>query len=404
MGDRQSLYAAAFVRSVATGMIGVLLGVYLAELDLDVATIGLVIGLGLAGASVATLAVTLTADRIGHRRSLVLIALLTTAGAVALALSSHPVVLGIAAFVGMANGMGRDRGAALVLEQAVLPETTSDHERTNTFARYNVLQDAGHALGALLAALPAGLQHWTAMSEAPALRGSVGIYAILCFLPCLAYLRLSAQIESGRLARQRPASEATKAILWKICSLFALDSLGGGFLTTALLSFFFRERFGTSIEAIASLFFAARLLNAGSHLAAAWLARRIGLVNTMVFTHMPSSLLLMTVAIAPSFPIAAVLFLLREGLVEMDVPTRQSYVMAVVEPHERTLASGVTHLVRLGAWAVAPTIAGFLMSGAWLALPLYVGAVLKLLYDLLLWRAFRKLRPPEESPRGLSET
>lgn len=385
------------MRSVATGMLGVLLGVYLAELDIDVTTIGLLIGAGLAGATVATLAVTFAADRIGHRRSLLLVALLSAAGAGALALSSHPVVLGIAAFVGMANGMGRDRGAALVLEQAVLPETTSDRERTSAFARYNVLQDGGHALGALLAALPAALQHWTAISEAPAFRVSVGIYAVLCFLPCLAYLRLSTQIEGGRLAREQPVGESTKRILWKISSLFALDSLAGGFLTTALLSYFFRERFGTPIETIATLFFAARLLNAGSHLAAAWLAKRIGLVNTMVFTHMPSSVLLMTVAIAPTFPIAAVLFLLREGLVEMDVPTRQSYVMAVVERHERTLASGVTHLVRLGAWAIAPTIAGFLMSNASLALPLYIGAAMKLLYDLLLWRAFRKLRPPEES-------
>jgi MFS family permease len=381
-------------------MIGVLLGVYLAELDLDAATIGLVIGAGFAGAAVATLAVTLVADRIGHRRSLILIALLSAGGALALALSSHPAVLGLAAFVGMANGMGRDRGAALVLEQAVLPETTSDRERTNAFAQYNALQDVGHALGALLAAFPATLQHWAAMPEASALRVSVGIYAILCLLPALAYLHLSAQIEGGRLARPRPVSQGTKTILWKISSLFALDSLAGGFLTTALLSYFFRERFGTAIEAIATLFFAARLLNAGSHLAAAWLARRIGLVNTMVFTHMPSSLLLMTVAIAPSFPIAALLFLLREGLVEMDVPTRQSYVMAVVERHERTLASGVTHLVRLGGWAVAPTIAGYLMSTASLALPLYIGAGMKLLYDLLLWRAFRKLRPPEESARS----
>lgn len=398
MADRQSLYAAAFVRSVATGMIGVLLGVYLAELDLDVATIGVVIGAGLAGATVATLAVTLAADQIGHRRSLVLITLLSAAGAVVLALGSHPVVLGIAAFVGMANGMGRDRGAALVLEQAVLPETTSDRERTRAFAQYNVLQDIGHALGALLAALPAAFQHW--MAAAPALRATVGIYAILCLLPCLAYLRLSAQIEGGRLARELPVSRSTKRILWKISSLFALDSLAGGFLTTALLSFFFRERFGTSIDAIAALFFAARLLNACSHLAAAWLARRIGLVNTMVFTHMPSSLLLMTVAIAPTFPIAAALFLLREGLVEMDVPTRQSYVMAVVERHARTLASGITHLVRLGAWAIAPTIAGVLMSGASLTLPLYIGAAMKLLYDLLLWQAFRKLRAPEESGRS----
>src|SRR5207248_3797403 len=139
-----------------------------------------------------------------------------------------------------------------------------------------------------------------------------------------------------------------------ICALFSLDGLGGGFLTTALLSFFFFKRFGVSEGVIGMLFFGARTLNAFSHLGAAWLAERIGLVNTMVFTHIPSSLLLVTVPFAPSFPIAAALFILREGLVEMDVPTRQSYVVAVVKPEERTVASGVTYLVRLGAWAVAP--------------------------------------------------
>lgn len=400
MGDRQSLYAAAFVRSVATGMIGVLLGVYLAELKLDATTIGVLIGVGLAGATLAALAVTVAADRIGHRRSLVSIALLSSGGAIALALSSHPVALGVAAFIGMVNGMGRDRGAALVLEQAVLPETTSDRERTGAFARYNILQDVGHAIGALLAGMPALLQRWTTATDISALHTSVGMYAVLCILPCLIYLRLSPRIEYGRLGQEQRVSDDTKRILWKISSLFALDSLGGGFLTTALLSLFFLERFGAGIDTIAALFFAARILNAGSHLAAAWLAKRIGLVNTMVFTHMPSSLLLVTVAFAPSFPIAAALFLLREGLVEMDVPTRQSYVMAVVAPHERTVASGITHLVRLGAWAVAPAIAGALMSGASLAVPLCVGAGMKLLYDLLLWRAFNRIRPPEESSKS----
>jgi MFS family permease len=242
MGDRQSLYAAAFVRSVSTGMIGVLLGVYLAELKLDATTIGVLIGVGLAGATLATLAVTVAADRVGHRRSLVLISLLSAGGAIALTLSSHPLALGIAAFVGMVNGMGRDRGAALVLEQALLPATTSDHERTNVFARYNVLQDMGHALGALLAGVPALFERWSVQSEVSALQMSVGIYAILCLLPCMMYPGLSPRMECGRLGRGQPVSEETRRILWRMSSLFALDSLGGGFLTTALLSFFFREK------------------------------------------------------------------------------------------------------------------------------------------------------------------
>ncbi|MBI2963590.1 MAG: MFS transporter, partial [Deltaproteobacteria bacterium] len=169
------------------------------------------------------------------------------------------------------------------------------------------------------------------------------------------------------------------------------------FLTTALLSYFFFERFGVTEGVIGALFFGARLMNAASHLGAAWLAKRFGLVNTMVFTHIPSSLLLVTVAFAPSFAIAAVLFLLREGLVEMDVPTRQSYVLAVVQPDERTFASGITNLVRLGAWAVAPAFAGALMNSDSMYLPLVIGAGMKITYDLLLWRAFRGIRPPEET-------
>jgi len=188
----------------------------------------------------------------------------------------------------------------------------------------------------------------------------------------------------------------TRTMLAKICGLFAIDAVAGGFLTTALLAFFFYKRFGVDESTIGLLFFVARVANAGSHLAAAWLAKRIGLVRTMVFTHIPSSELLLTVPFMPNFTTAAILFLLRESLVEMDVPTRQSYVMAVVRPEERTFASGITHLVRLAGWAIAPAFAGALMSGVSLAVPLYIGAGMKIVYDLALWYAFRKLPPPEE--------
>ncbi len=184
--------------------------------------------------------------------------------------------------------------------------------------------------------------------------------------------------------------------MWRISALFGIDSLAGGFLTASLLSFFFYERFGASEAMIGLLFFGARVANAASHLGAAWLASRIGLIKTMVFTHIPSSLLLITVALAPNFPIAAALFLLREGLVEMDVPTRQLYVIAMVRPGERTFAAGITNLVRLGGWAVAPAFAGLLMQGSSLVAPLFVGAGMKISYDVLLFLAFRHRHPPEE--------
>jgi len=394
--DRVVLYTTAFVRALATGMIGVLMGVYLAQLEFDPAHIGYVVGAGLFGCAAAALLVTLCGDRAGRRRSLIAVSLLSFLGGCAFALTGHPFAAGAAAFLGMVNGMGRDRGAALILDQVILPATVGDAGRTRAFAWYNVLQDIGHAVGGLLAGLPALLRGLGA-PEVVSYRASVGFYALLMLVCAALYLRLSPLVEPSRdHAQAHRVSPATRRVLWRISSLFALDSLAGGFLTTALLSFFFYERFGVGVEVLGPLFFGARLLNALSHLGAAWLARRIGLVNTMVFTHIPSSLLLITVAYAPSFPIAALLFLLREGLVEMDVPTRQSYVMAVVQPGERTVASGVTHLVRVGAWAIAPAFAGWFMGGLSLMTPLVIGSAMKVVYDILLYVAFRGTRPPEE--------
>jgi MFS family permease len=399
MNDRRVLYVTAFLRAVATGMIGVLLGFYLADAHLEARAIGVIVAAGLAGAAVGTVVVTAAADRFGRRRALVALAVLSGAGGLALLFTHQPWAIALAAFVGMVNGMGRDRGAALVMEQAVLPNAVTDRERTFAFAAYNIAQDVGHALGGLMATTPRWIQSLGGPS-APAsfgLHGALVVYATLSLLPALLYFMLSSAAEAARAKEAPPPlTPGTRAILWKISSLFALDGLGGGFLTAALLSYFFHERFGVGVEVVGPLFFGARVANAVSHLGAAWLARRIGLVNTMVFTHIPSSLLLVTVAFAPSFPVAAVLFLLREGFVEMDVPTRQSYVMAVVRPEERTRASGITAIVRLGAWAAAPTLAGFLMQGFSLMTPLVVGAAMKITYDILLWRSFRNLKPPEE--------
>jgi MFS family permease len=342
VSDRTLLYLSAFLRALATGFLGVLLGVYLARIGLDAGAIGLVASAGLAGAAAGALLVTFRGERIGTRRALLGLSLASASGGAALALGSHPIALAAAAFLGMANAMGRDRGGALVLEQAALPATVGDAERTFVFARYGVLQDVGHALGCLLAGLPALVECTGHAPPLTAYRASVLAYAALMLLPAAAYLRLSRAVESPQGRTRVPLSPRTRRILWRISSLFAVDSLAGGFLTSALIAFFLYQRFGVGLEAIAPLFFLARAANALSHLGAAWLAARIGLVNTMVFTHIPSSLLLVTVAYAPSFPVAAVLFLLREALVEMDVPTRQSYVMALVRPEERGLASGVT--------------------------------------------------------------
>ena len=389
------LYASAFVRAMAVSTAGVTLGGFLAKLDAVGLELGIVVSAGLAGSAATAILATLFGDRIGRQRFLIGTSLLGIAGTCAFAAASSPVALAAAAFVGMVNGMGKDRGAALILEQAVLPGVAPATERTRAIARYTMMLDLGHALGALAAGAPVLLARTTSLTGVAPHRATLLACAACGLVAIAIYRRLGRALEVDAAPRVA-LTPRSRAIVVRISSLFAVDSLAGGFLTTALLSYFFFARFGASEAVIAALFFGARILNALSHLAAAWLAVRIGLVNTMAFTHIPSSLLLVSVAFAPSFPVAAVLFLLREGLADMDVPTRQSYVLAVVEPSERTVVSGITTLVRVAAWAVAPAFAGLIMTGDTLFLPLVLGAAMKIAYDLLLWRAFRGLQPPEE--------
>jgi len=394
MRDRRILLTTAFLRAFAIGLMGVLLGLYLAHLHFNAGEIGVVIGVGLTGAALSSLIVTFLGDRLGRRSSLLVLVALAVGGGVVLLWTTHLLAVCAAAFFGMVNGAGRDRGPALVLEQAVLPQTVDDAHRTKSFAWYNVLQDTGHALGALAAGLPALIGN----GELFGYQVAIGVYAALYALTGLLYLGLSSAIEPTAPSPQwiPPVSPESRRIITRVAGLFAIDSFAGGFLGTALLSYFFFVRFGVGEAAIAVLFFAARIANGVSHLGAAWLAARIGLVNTMVFTHVPSSFALIAVALVPQFWMAALLFMVRELLVEMDVPTRQSYVMAVVKPEERTFASGVTSLVRLGGWAIGPFAAGALMQGVALTMPLIVGAGLKIGYDLMLYRSFRGLKPPEE--------
>jgi MFS family permease len=428
--DATLIALAAFVRSTTIGVTGVTLAIYLATLGLTAVAVGVLVGAGLAGAATATLAQSVCADRIGRRRTLIALAILTSLGFVAIALTRTSSLMTLApiAFFGMLNGMGRDRGAAAALDQAILPGTTSEDRRTWTLAWYNLALDAGHALGALGAAAPTVLSRLLGMSALEAHRVTflVCAGAVAASIVCYALLTESVELGIKRRAKvlrhevtevprhsaqsmtptavEQNLSSAqhgrTHALITRLTLLFGLDSLGGGFLNTSLVAYWFFERFAMSEGRVALLFFAARTLNAASHVAAAWLAKRIGLVNTMVATHLPSSLFVMLVPVAPSAAVASALFLAREALVEMDVPTRQSYLMAIVRPEERTLASGVTSVTRNLGWSVGPSLAGVLMQQVAMSAPLYVGSALKIAYDLILYRSFRKIRPPEEERVG----
>lgn len=399
--DALLIYLAAFLRSAAVGLVGVMLAIHLAEIGFSAMGIGLLISVGLIGSSIATILVSLYADAWGRRRTLIVIALLSALGYLALAVTTSAAGLVPLAFLGMLNGMGRDRGAASALDQAMLPSTVSDERRTWALAWYNLVLDGGHAAGALAATVPTLLIAGLDVGSVAAHQLTFTACAVAMMVCVLPYLKLTSRLEVA--AAEATASPARSLVdphsrraVSRLALLFGLDSVGGGFLNSALISYWFFRQYGLAESDLALLFFAARVLNALSHLAAAWLARRIGLLNTMVWTHLPSSVFLIAAPAAPTAATAAALFLAREALVEMDVPTRQSYVMAVVKPEERTFASGVTNVTRNAGWAVGPSFAGAVMQHVALAGPLFVGGALKIAYDLLLYRAFRHLRPPEE--------
>lgn len=392
--QRRILYAAALLRALAIGLMAVLIALYVARLGLDAAQVGIVLSSALWGAALAALVTMLAGPRIPERALLVTLCTLPLLGcAIFLSVEAFP-LLAAAAFVGMFNVNGRDRGAIPIVEQALLPATTEDRGRTNVFAWYNVLLDAGYAIGGLLAALPALLERALGLATAAAMRASLALFCVMYGAAALLYLRLPGRVAAPVGLHQ--LSPASRPIVAKISGLFLLDAFGGGFVGSALLAYFFAERFGVGAATLAVLFTVGRVLSAFSHLAAAWLARRIGLVNTMLYTHVPSSLLLFTIVASGDFAVAAALFLLREALNEMDVPTRQSYVMAVVRPEERLAAAGITALVRSVGWALAPVLAGIAIQSGGLGVPLVIAAITKLSYDVLLWREFRKIRAPEE--------
>jgi predicted MFS family arabinose efflux permease len=394
--QRRLLYTAAFLRALAIGLMAVLIGLYCARLGLDAAQIGIVLSSALWGAALAALLTMLIGPRIPERALLFALCALPAAGGALFLATDSFTLLAAAAFIAMFNVNGRDRGAIPIVEQALLPSTTGDAGRTRVFAWYNVLLDAGYAIGGLLAALPALLEHALGLATLEAMRASLALFCVTYVAAALLYLRLPPRDTAPVGLHQ--LSPASRPIVAKISGLFLIDAFGGGFVGSALLAYFFAERFGVGAATLAVLFTAGRILSAFSHLAAAWLARRIGLVNTMLYTHIPSSLLLFTIVASGDFTVAAILFLVREGLNEMDVPTRQSYVMAVVRPDERLAAAGITALVRSIGWALAPMLAGLLMQSGGLGLPLIVAGATKLAYDALLWREFRRVKPPEEMP------
>jgi MFS family permease len=388
------LFSARSLRLFAYGALSVVLALYLHETGLTGAQIGLLFTLTLAGDAGISLWITTTADRLGRKRMLIFGAGLMVMAGVVFSLTGNPVLLMIAGIIGVISPSGNEIGPFLSLEQAALSQLLPSEERTRAFAWYNLAGSLATACGALVGGfLSKGLMHF-GFSEFASYRAVILVYAACGLALAFLFLFLSPNVEAAATAPARErvlGLHASKGIVMKLSGLFALDAFAGGFVIQSMVSYWFHVKFNLDAGLLGSIFFGANILAGVSALLAARIANRIGLINTMVFTHIPSNVLLCLVPFMSTVGLAVFVLLLRFSISQMDVPTRQAYTMAVVAPDERSAASGVTTIARSVGASVSPALSGvFLATPALLGAPFLVAGGLKIFYDLLLYRSFRK--------------
>ncbi len=380
----------------------VLLGVYLAKLGLGLVQIGLFFSAGLAGSTLFTFLVSLITVRLGYRRLLIGFALMTAMTGLALILTDNVVVLTLFAALGSLSGEGRGRaGPTQALEQAGLAGAAPDDRRTELYAWYRIVSYAAAAVGALAAAFPALLRDAWGVAEATGYRTMFAGFVGCLFLAALLYSRLSPKMEDHlpRGGWSNPLRLPSRRIIFTLTALFSLDAFAGSLVVESLVAYWFNTRFGLELSALGLVFFASQVLAAISLWLATHLARRIGLLNTMVFTHIPSSLFLIAAAFAPVGWMAVLFWQLRSFLGQMDVPTRDSYTMAVVGPEERVAMASIHLVGRSVTGMTGPSVATALWQALAASVPFVACGVLKIIYDLSLYFLFRRVKPPEEVAR-----
>jgi MFS family permease len=386
------LYAARALRGFGDGFAVIILPAYMTALGLDAVAVGLVATASLLGTALLTLVIGWIAPRFDLRALLLFGAALMAATGLAFPNVEHLTLIALVAFIGTINPSGGDLGVAVPLEHAVLARTASDERRTQVFARYSLIGALCAAAGSLAASLPDFLVA-SGSTQLGAFRLMFYGYAALGVACALLYRRAPhARAEEKAHAPLGPS----RGTVYRLAALFSVDAFAGGFVAQSLLVLWLFQRFDLTLSAAGVFFFWASTLSAFSYPVAAWISRRIGLVNTMVFTHIPSSIFLILAAFAPNLYVALALLLLRSALSQMDVPTRTSYVMAVVTPAERPAAASVTAVPRSLASSISPAIAGVLLTTSFAGLPLVVCGALKIAYDLALLYSFRHIKPPEE--------
>jgi len=405
--DAWLLFATRFLRLFAYGSLSVVLVFYLVGLGLSEAQTGMLLTLTLVGDTIVSLFLTTRADRIGRRRMLVVGALLMVGAGVAFASTSRLWLLLVAGIVGVISPSGNEVGPFLSIEQAALSHVITDRTRTEVFAWYTLAGSVATALGALAAGTATHLLQETTTAPVDSYRVVVMLYAVLGGILAVLFTRLSPAAEASTLGEKRAfrstfaglsGLDRSRDVVVKLSALFALDSFGGGFVIQSFAAYWFYLRFGVNPRTLGAIFFWANIFAGISALLASRLAKRFGLIRTMVATHLPSNVLLILVPLMPTLPLAIVVLLVRFSISQMDVPTRQSYIMAVVSPEERSAAAGITGVARTIGAAISPWFVGFLFARpALINLPFYIAGTLKIVYDLLLYREFVSVRPPEET-------
>ena len=406
--DGKLLLVAKVVRTFAYGFLSVILAIYLKLIGFNELLIGLILTTTLLNSVIFTLIASLYADRIGRRKFLVIYAALMSISGFVFMITENYIALIIASFIGTINITGAETGAFLTIEQVMLPQTINNIRKRNTvFAVYNMAGTFAMAAGILLSGLPTILQQQFEMLDPIAsIKLLFGLYSLLGVVMMGIYFLLSRRIEIRVAEKKNKVSTSqliptslspqSKKIVIKLSGLFAVDSFAGGFVIQSIVSLWFFTKFGADLTTLSYIFSIAGVLTAFSFIAAAKIADKIGLINTMVFTHIPANIIIILLAFAPTLPIAIILYLARMALSQMDVPTRQSYIVAVVSEEERTTAAAITNISRNITQAISPSLTGIIIYTFTLSAPFIIGGMLKIAYDIALYGNFRKIKPSEE--------
>lgn len=412
--DGKLLLVARTIRTFAYGFLSVVLAIYLKLIGLGDLYIGLILTATLVNSVIFTLIASFYADRIGRRKTLIVYAALMSLSGAIFFVTTNYIALIVSALIGTINVTGTETGAFLSIEQAILPQTSNDIKKRNTlYAIYNMVGTFAMSAGILLSGLPRIFVQHYGLNQIESIRPLFLLYSIIGLGVLGIYFLVSKRVEIDlgtgdnnnnqkiitNLSKpvRQALSPKSKEIVGKLSALFAIDSFGGGFVIQSIVSFWFFTKFGADLTNLSYIFSVAGVLTAFSFLVSAKIADRIGLINTMVFTHIPSNILLILTAFAPTFPLAIALYLARMALSQMDVPARQSYIVAAVNEDERTAAAGITNISRNVSQSISPSLAGYILQSlSYLSAPLVIGGVLKIAYDIALYFNFKNKEKSDE--------